>query len=132
VNGPASYGASALRQALPEWASLRPPLPNSRMTGARDFVAGLARAGKGYEVVKKTVDAAFGDKTLQKTAIYAIIKKVKASKNTSDQRHLNRKKTVRNAALIASVVATVEQDRRLSVFCCRPWSWRGDHPLCPP
>ncbi len=61
------------------------------------------------------MDAAFGDKTLQKTAIYAIIKKVKAGKNTSDQRHLNGKKTLRNAALIASVAAAVEQDRRLSV-----------------
>ncbi len=85
------------------------------MTGARDFVAGLARAGKGYKEIKKTMDAAFGDKTLQKTAIYAIIKKVKAGENTSDQRHLNGKKTVRNAALIASVAAAVEQDRRLSV-----------------
>jgi hypothetical protein len=61
------------------------------------------------------VDAAFGDKTLQKTAIYAIIKKVKAGENTSDQQHLNGKKTVRNAALIASCAAAVEQDRRLSV-----------------
>jgi histone-lysine N-methyltransferase SETMAR len=85
------------------------------MTGARDFVAGLARASKGYEEIKKNVDAAFGDKTLQKMAIYAIIKKVKAGENTSDQRHLNGKKTVRNAALIASVAAAVEQDRRLSV-----------------
>jgi hypothetical protein len=29
------------------------------------------------------MDTAFGDKTLQKTAIYAIIKTVKAGKNTS-------------------------------------------------
>ncbi len=61
------------------------------------------------------MDAAFGDKTLQKTAIYAIIKKVKAGENTSDQRHLNGKKTVPNAALIASVAAAVERDCRLSV-----------------
>jgi hypothetical protein len=46
------------------------------MTGARDFVAGLARASKGYEEIKKNMDAAFGDKTLHKTVIYAIIKKV--------------------------------------------------------
>jgi hypothetical protein len=59
------------------------------------------------------MDAAFGYKTLQKMVIYAIIKKVKTSENTSDQRHLNGKKTVRNAALITSIA--VEQDRRLSV-----------------
>jgi hypothetical protein len=35
------------------------------------------------------VDAAFEDKTLQKTALYAIIKKVKASKNTTEKRQLN-------------------------------------------
>jgi hypothetical protein len=40
------------------------------MTGVRYFVPGLARAGKGYD--KIIVDAAFGDKTLQKTAIYVI------------------------------------------------------------
>jgi hypothetical protein len=85
------------------------------MTGARDFVAGLARAGRGYDEIKKNVDAAFGDKTLQETAVYAIIKKVKASKNTSDQSHFNRKKTVRNATLIASVAAAVEQNCRLSI-----------------
>jgi hypothetical protein len=61
------------------------------------------------------VDAAFGDKTLQKMVIYTIIKKVKAGENTSDQRHLNGKKTIRNAALITSVASTIEQDRRLSM-----------------
>jgi hypothetical protein len=61
------------------------------------------------------VNAAFGDKTLQKMAIYAIIKKVKAGEPTSDQSHLNEKKTVRNAAFIASVAAAVEQDLRLCV-----------------
>ncbi len=40
---------------------------------------------------------------------------MKAGENTSNQGHLNGKKTVRNAALIASVAAAVEQDRRLSV-----------------
>jgi hypothetical protein len=81
------------------------------MSGAYDFVAGLAGACKGYKEIKETVDAAFGDKTLQKTAIYSIIKKVKAGKDTADQRHPNPKKTVRIAALIASVAAAVEEDR---------------------
>jgi histone-lysine N-methyltransferase SETMAR len=61
------------------------------------------------------VDAAYGDQTLQKTAIYAIIKKVKAGESTADLRHLNPKKTVRTPELIASVAAIVEEDRRLSM-----------------
>jgi hypothetical protein len=85
------------------------------MTGARDFVAGLTRARKGYKKKKKIVDAAIGDKTLQKTTIYAIIKMVKAGETISDQRNLNGKKTIRNAALITSVAAAVEQDCHLSI-----------------
>jgi histone-lysine N-methyltransferase SETMAR len=85
------------------------------MTGARNFVADLARAGKGYQEIKEMVDAAFGDQTLQNTAIYAIIKKVKAGESTADMRHLNPKKTVRTPELIASVAATIEEDRRLSM-----------------
>jgi hypothetical protein len=54
------------------------------MSSAYDFVAGLAGACKGYKEIKETVDSAFGDKTLQKTAIYSIIKKVKAGKDTAD------------------------------------------------
>jgi hypothetical protein len=78
------------------------------MTRVRDFVADLTRAGKGYLEIKKTVEAAYGDKALKKTAIYAIIKKVKKGETTADQRHLNSKKTVRTPALIASVAAAVK------------------------
>jgi hypothetical protein len=39
------------------------------MTGARDIIAGLARASKGYDEILKTLDSAFGDKTLQKLAL---------------------------------------------------------------
>jgi hypothetical protein len=85
------------------------------MTGARNFVADLARAGKGYQEIKEIVDAAYSDQTLQKTAIYAIIKKVKAGETTADMRHLNPKKTVRTPELIASVTATIKEDRRLSM-----------------
>ena len=84
------------------------------MTGARNFVADLARAGKGYQEIKEIVDAAYGDQTLQKTAIYAIIKKVKAGETTADMRHLNPKKTVRTPELIASVAA-IEEDCHLSM-----------------
>ncbi len=38
-----------------------------------------------------------------------------AGETTSDQRHLNGKKTVGNAALIASAAAAVEQNCRLSI-----------------
>ena len=77
------------------------------MSGARDFVAGLARAGKSYVEIKTTVDSAFGDKTLSKASIYKIVKKVKAGKNTSDQRHLNAKKTKWTKPLVASVAADI-------------------------
>jgi hypothetical protein len=100
--GPAARHQSAL------------PLTARHMSGGYDFVAGLVRACKGYKEIKERVDAAFGDKTLQKKAIYKIIKKVKAGKDTADQRHLNLKKTVRIAALIASVAAAVEEDRRVT------------------
>jgi hypothetical protein len=75
------------------------------MTRARDFFSGLTRAGKDYDEILKTVNAAFGDKTLQKTAIYAIIKKIKAGETTSDQSHLNGKKTVPNIAFIISLLS---------------------------
>jgi hypothetical protein len=56
------------------------------------------------------VDAAFGDKTRQKTPVYTIIKKVKAGETTVDLRRLNTKKTMQTAALITSVAAAVEED----------------------
>jgi hypothetical protein len=85
------------------------------MTRVRDFVADLARAGKSYLEIKKMVDLVYGDKALKKTAIYAILKKVKSGKTTEDQRRFNPKKTVRTASLIASVAAAIEDDHHLSV-----------------
>jgi histone-lysine N-methyltransferase SETMAR len=81
----------------------------------RDFVSDLARASKGFSEIKKTVDAAFGDKTLKRAAIYKILNAVKEGKNTDDQRHLNGKKTKRTPALITSVSAAVEEDRRQTI-----------------
>jgi hypothetical protein len=69
-----------------------PPLPAGTMTRVRDFIADLARASKGYLKIKETVEAAYGDKALKKTAIYAIISKVKKGEMMEDQRHLNSKK----------------------------------------
>ncbi len=51
------------------------PLWHCRMTGARDFVVDLTRIGKGYQEIKETIDAAYCNQSLQKTVIYAIIKK---------------------------------------------------------
>jgi hypothetical protein len=42
--------------------------------------------------IKETVEAAYGDKALKKTAIYAIINKVKKGETTADQRHLSARK----------------------------------------
>ena len=85
------------------------------MTGVRDFVAGLARAGKSFDEIKETTDLAFGDKSLHKSTIYRIINKVKTGKNTDDQRHLNAKKTRRTQDLIAAVAATIDKDARVTV-----------------
>jgi hypothetical protein len=59
------------------------------------------------------VEAAYGDRSLSSSQIYRIIKQVRARKNTDDQRHLNLKKTVRSANLIASEAAAVADDRRI-------------------
>ena len=49
-----------------------PPLPPpaTAMTGVRDFVAGLARAGKSFDEIKETTDLAFGDKILHNIPHY--------------------------------------------------------------
>ena len=61
-----------------------PPLPppDSTMTGVRDFVASIARAGKSFGEIKETADLTFGDKSLHKSTIYDLINKVKAGKMT--------------------------------------------------
>jgi hypothetical protein len=82
------------------------------MTQVWDFVADLARAKKGFLEIKKTVYTGYGDKALKKTAIYAILKKAIAGKNTDDQHHLNLKKMVTTTSLIAFVATVVEKDRR--------------------
>ena len=89
-----------------------PPLPPRvlSMTGVRNFVAGLARAGKGYGEIQETVNAAFGDLALKKAAIYKIMKKVKAGGDTADQRYQNPVKTKRTAALITAVEVAVKKD----------------------
>jgi histone-lysine N-methyltransferase SETMAR len=85
------------------------------MSPIRDFVAGLARAGKGFKEIEKTILAAFKDVSLKKTQIYEIIKQVKKGKLTADQRKFNGRRKVRQPAFIADVAATIKENRRLSV-----------------
>ena len=85
------------------------------MTGVRDFVAGLARAGKDFAEIQDTVKKAFGDKALKRTQIYEVIRKAMAGENTVDQRFRNPKKTKRHQSLITAVAAAVEQDRRVGI-----------------
>jgi hypothetical protein len=84
------------------------------MTKVCDFVAGLARTGKSAAEIKTLVDAAYGDKALGLTSIYYILKKVKASKSSEDQRKFSAKKTKRTAAIIAAVAGDVAEDRCIS------------------
>jgi hypothetical protein len=85
------------------------------MTQVRNFVAGLARAGKSASEIKKLVDASYGDKALGLMSIYYILKRVKACKSTEDQRKFSAKKTKRTVAIIAAVAADVAEDRRISI-----------------
>jgi len=85
------------------------------MTGVRDFVSGLARAGKTFKEIQETVIGAYGDLALKKTQIYDIMNKVKAGKVTSDQRHSCAKKTKRTSSIITAVDAAIKEDGRLTI-----------------
>jgi histone-lysine N-methyltransferase SETMAR len=88
------------------------PHPVHIMTEVRDFIAALARTGKGMKEIKILADRAYGIKSLKRTQIYQIIKEVKEGKNTADQRHSNSKKTKRTCDVVAAVAAAIEEDRR--------------------
>ena len=85
------------------------------MTRPHDFAADLAKAGKGFKEIKELVDSVYGIKGLKKTAIYDIIKKVKAGNNTDDQRRFNAKNTKRTAEKIEEISASIESNRRISI-----------------
>jgi hypothetical protein len=85
------------------------------MSPLRDFVAMLARAGKSFKDIQETVAAAYGDRTLKKNQIYAIIKNVKEGKPTSDQWKSNGTRKIRSPAFIADVATAIKKDRRLTV-----------------
>ncbi len=56
------------------------------------------------------MDAAYGDQSLSPSQIYRIIKQARAGKDSEDQNHLNPKKNVRTASLIASMATAVAND----------------------
>ncbi len=64
------------------------------MTRAHDFVVDLAKAGKSFREIQDMVSIVYGDKSLKKTAIYDIMKKVKEGKNAEDLRGINTPKRV--------------------------------------
>ena len=85
------------------------------MGKVRDFVAGLARAGKDFGEIEDTVKKSFGDKLVNRATIYRIMKSVKDGKNTDNQCKFNATKPNRTQSLIAAVAAAVEEDRRVSI-----------------
>jgi hypothetical protein len=70
------------------------------MTEVQNFVAMLARAGKGRKEIKSLVDTAYGDMVMLKSQINRIIKAVKDGKNTADQCHSSTMKTKRTSDIL--------------------------------
>ncbi len=111
--GPPPSSDQLIGRSWPASQAAPSPHPHSAMSPLRDFIATLAKAGKSFKDIQETVVAAYGDKSLKKTQIYAIIKNVKEGKPTTDQRKLNGKRKIRSPAFIANVAAAIEKDRRL-------------------
>ena len=88
---------------------------HTTMTRVRQFVVDLAKAGKRFKEIDETVKKVYGDKAMTYSAIYKILRQVKAGGDTSDRRRSNSKKTKRTLAHIASIAAAVDDDRRISV-----------------
>jgi hypothetical protein len=85
------------------------------MSPIRDFVAGLARAGKTFRENQKTTETAYGENALKKIQIYEIIKAVKEGKVTEDQRQHNGRRKVRRPDFVAEIAAEVDEDRRITI-----------------
>ena len=85
------------------------------MTRVHDFAVDLAKAGKGYKEIRELVSNVYGDKGLKKTAIYEIIKRVKAGKNTDDQRRFNPKKIKRTPKNIEEISNLIQSNRRTTI-----------------
>jgi hypothetical protein len=95
--------------------------------------AGLARAYESANKIKIITDYDFVDRTLTKTAIYNMTKKVKASKTTDNQWHLNRLKMKRTLDIMATVAAGVKADRCVTYngSCYCPWMVLWHHAQYP-
>ena len=118
LNRSGQYGRSKwhyLTSSAPPHTGNQGSSHTHNMTRAHDFVVDLAKAGKSFREIQDMVSTVYGDKSLKKTAIYDIMKKVKEGKNTEDLRGINTPKRVRSAAVIASVSAAVAADRRITV-----------------
>jgi histone-lysine N-methyltransferase SETMAR len=85
------------------------------MPRVHDFVFDLARAGKKFKEIQETVKTVYRDTALKRTAIYRILRDVKAGKPCCDRRHLNAKKTKRTADVIAAVSTAIKEDRRITI-----------------
>ena len=63
--------------AAPDRPQMSAPRPTGGITNFRDLVIGLARAGKGYTEIQKTVNIEHVQQFLEKAAIYKIMKEIK-------------------------------------------------------
>jgi hypothetical protein len=85
------------------------------MSSLCNFVATLARDGRSFKDIEETVAAAYGNKSLKKTQIYAIIKNIKEGKPITDRRKLNGRRKVQKPAFIADVATDIQKDQRMTV-----------------
>jgi hypothetical protein len=65
--------------------------------------------------IQDMVSIVYGDKSLKKTAMYDILKKVKEGRNAADQKGINSPKRVCFAGIISSVSAAAAAYRRIAV-----------------
>jgi hypothetical protein len=100
------------------------PLPPTHfaMTLIRDFIGTLTVAGKSFKEIKENVKKVNCNKTLKKTQIYDIMKKVKAGKQVMGQRSFNTKRQIINLAFFVNFITKVElQERHCQETHEGPW-----------
>jgi len=85
------------------------------MADVWNFVARLAIAGKSFSEIKNTTDAAYGESSLKKTQIYAIMKTVKKGGDVSDNRGKGKEATKRTTSLINDIAAEIQKDARVTI-----------------
>ena len=85
------------------------PQPNFDMTQVHNFATDFPRARKGFKEIKVMVDCVYRDKSLNKTAIYDIIKKTRMGKIQRNSADSMQKKTKQTGANIQCVAAFISQ-----------------------